>query len=89
MHFTEGCDAEQPHFILEVTTTPATTPDGDVLEELHERLAEKQVHPNHHLVDTGYVDAELLAQSQRIHQIDVVGPALAFHVMVIKRSRTL
>ncbi len=32
--------------------------------------------PNQHLVDTGYVDAEILAKSQQIHQIDVVGPAL-------------
>ncbi len=41
MHFTEGCDADQPHFIFEVTTTSATLPDGDVMEDLHERLAEK------------------------------------------------
>jgi transposase len=48
VHFTEGCDADQPHFILEVTTTSATLPDGDVMEDLHERLAEKQVLPSHH-----------------------------------------
>ncbi len=76
VHFTEGCDSDQPHLLLEVTTTPATTPDGDVMEDLHERLAEKKMLPNQHLVDTGYVDAEILAKSQQIHQIDVVGPAL-------------
>lgn len=76
VHFTEGCDSDQPHFILEVTTTSATTPDGDVMEDLHERLAEKKVLPNQHLVDKGYVDAEILATSQHVHQIDVVGPAL-------------
>ena len=75
-HFTEGCDSDQPHFILEVTTTSATLPDGDVMEDLHERLAEKQVLPSQHLVDKGYVDAEILAKSRQIHHIDLVGPAL-------------
>jgi transposase len=76
VHFTEGCDADQPHFLLEVTTTLSTTPDGEILEDLHERLAEKQVLPDQHLVDTGYVDAENMAKSQQDHQIDLVGPAL-------------
>lgn len=76
VHFTEGCDSDQPHFLLEVTTTPATTPDGEVMEDLHGRLAEKQLLPSQHLVDKGYVDAEILAKSQHIHQIDLVGPAL-------------
>jgi len=76
VHFTEGCDAEQPHLILEVTTTAATLPDGDVMEDLHERLAENKVLPSHHLVDKGYIDAELIAHSQHLHQIDLVGPVL-------------
>jgi len=76
VHFTQGCDAEQPHLILEVTTTAATLPDGDVMEDLHERLAENKVLPSHHLVDKGYVDAELITHSQHLHQIDLVGPVL-------------
>jgi transposase len=76
VHFTEGCDADQPHFLFEVTTTSATLPEGDVMEELHERLAEKQVLPSQHLVDKGYVDAEILAKSRQMHHIDLVGPAL-------------
>jgi len=39
VHFTEGCEASQPHLILEVTTTAATLPDGEIIEDLHERLA--------------------------------------------------
>jgi transposase len=76
VHFTEGCDTDQPHFILEVTTTPATLPDGDIMEDLHERLAENKLLPSQHLVDTGYVDAELIAHSHQLHQIDLVGPVL-------------
>lgn len=76
MHFTEGCDPDQPHFLLEVTTTAATTPDGAVIEDLHERLAERKALPSQHLGDKGYVDAEILAQSQQLHHIDIVGPVL-------------
>src|SRR6266487_368552 len=46
------------------------------MEDLHKRLAEKQVLPNQHFVDKGYVNAELLAKSQQVHQIDIIGPAL-------------
>ena len=68
--------SDQPHLLLEVTTTLSTTADGEVMEDLHARLAEKQVLPDQHLVDTGYVDAENIAKSQQDHQIDLVGPAL-------------
>jgi len=76
VHFTETCDSDRPNLLLEVTTTSATEPDGDVMEDLHARLAEKKVLPNQHLVDKGYVHAEMLAKSQQIHQIDIIGPAL-------------
>ena len=76
-------------FSLSITTTPATLPDGEVLEDLHTRLAEKKVLPNQHFVDAGYVHAEIIAKSQEIHQIDSVGPPIAFHLMGIERSRTL
>ncbi len=74
VHFTETCETDEPHLIVEVTTTAATTPDGEIMEELHEQLALHELLPNQHLVDMGYVDAEVLAQSQNRHQVDVVGP---------------
>jgi transposase len=46
------------------------------MEDLHKRLAEKQVLPNQHFVDKGYVNAEMLAKSQQIYHIDIIGPAL-------------
>src|SRR5260370_14420093 len=46
------------------------------MEDLHERLAEKQVLPEQQVVDKGYVDGENMAKSQQDHQIDLVGPAL-------------
>lgn len=46
------------------------------MEDLHKRLAEKKVLPKQHFVDKGYVHAEMLAKSQQVHQIDIIGPAL-------------
>lgn len=43
VHFTETCEADEPHFIVEVTTTAATTPDGEIMGELHEQLAEREM----------------------------------------------
>ena len=41
---------------------------------IHEALAGKGLVPGEHLVDAGYVDAELLVRSREDHGIDLVGP---------------
>lgn len=74
VHFTETCEADAPHLIVEVLTTAATTPDGQVVGDLHDQLAEHELLPRQHLVDMGYVDAEVLAQSQTKYHVDLVGP---------------
>lgn len=61
---------------MEVVTTDATTADGSVLEELHEDEAAHELLPHQHLMDMGYVDAEVLAESQRRDQVDIVGPVI-------------
>jgi len=76
VHFTETCEDEEPHFIVEVMVTEATTPDGSVLQELHEDEAAHGLLPHQHLMDMGYVDAEVLVESQRRYQVDVVGPVM-------------
>ena len=76
VHFTETCEANAPHLIVDVITTAATTPDGEIMEELHEQLAQQETLPDQHLVDMGYVDAEVLAQSQNRYQVEVVGPVM-------------
>lgn len=76
VHFTETCEDDEPHVIVEVVSTDATTADGSVLEELHEDEAAHELLPQHHLVDTGYMDAEVLAESQRRYHVDLVGPVI-------------
>ena len=50
--------------------------DGEIVDELHEHLASQQILPQEHLMDAGYVDAEILARSQNRYHVDVVGPAM-------------
>ncbi len=76
VHFTETCETDTPHLIVEVTPTSATMADGDIVEDLHARLDEQQMLPDQHLMDMGYVDAEVLAESQARHQVDIVGPVM-------------
>src|SRR5215472_4590951 len=74
VHFTETCDEELPRLITQVTTTIGPTPDGQALPAIHEVLDQRELLPEEHLVDAGYVDAELLLASQTEHQVDLIGP---------------
>jgi transposase len=74
VHLTETCEEGQPHLITGVMTTPATTPDCVMGPLIQNDLAVRDLLPSMHLLDGGYVDAELLVTAQSLHQIDVVGP---------------
>jgi transposase len=76
VHLTETCDADAPHLIVEVMTTTATLPDGEVVGDLHEHLEKQDLLPGQHLVDTGYVDAKILAESQYRYHVDLFGPVM-------------
>ena len=74
VHVTETCENGQPHLITQVLTTPATTPDCVMGPAIHRALAQRDLLPSMHLLDGGYVDADLLVTAQAQHQIEVVGP---------------
>lgn len=74
VHLTETCDADTPHLITHVETTLATTPDCEVLPSVHQELARKDLLPREHLVDAGYPDAAILAESTHDHDVAVIGP---------------
>ncbi len=73
-HFTETCDEDLPRLITQVTTTIAPIPDRQALPEIHEILDQRELLPEHHLVDAGYMDAEALVASQKEYQVELVGP---------------
>ena len=74
VHLTETCDEEMPHLIVNVETTPATTPDDNMIEVVHESLEERDLLPDEHLVDKGYTDSQVLIDSQREYGVTIVGP---------------
>ncbi len=77
VHLSETCDKGQPDLITQVTTTLATTSDFVMGEPIEQDLAARDLLPGTHLVDSGYVVAELLVSGPSEHHIDVVGPPLS------------
>jgi transposase len=75
VHLSEACDQDTPNLITHVETTPATTGDVELTDNIHQALADKDLLPSEHFVDTGYVDAEHLVTSRTDHSLDLVGPA--------------
>lgn len=73
VHLTESCDEELPHLIVNVETTPATTTDYEMTPEIHAHLAERDLLPGEHLLDTGYMSADNLVDGQK-QDIDLIGP---------------
>ena len=74
VHLTETCDPETPHLLTNVETTPATTPDDNMLAVVHASLAVRDRLPAEHLVDKGYTDAHVLVDSQREYGVTITGP---------------
>ncbi|MDQ3802298.1 MAG: IS1182 family transposase [Acidobacteriota bacterium] len=74
VYLTETCDEGRPHLITHVATTSAPVADGAVTPEVHRALKGKKLLPRTHLVDTGFLDAALLAASQRDYGVELVGP---------------
>ena len=77
VHLTETCEPDRPHLITHVDTTTAPVSDDARTASIHAGLKHKELLPAQHLVDTGYVDAQLLHQSQTDYDIDLVGPTRA------------
>ena len=65
---------DAPHLITHVETTPGPVADGDATPRIHEALRAKDLLPGQHLTDTGYLDTELLVDSQQEYGVDLVGP---------------
>ncbi len=74
VHVSETCEPEAPHLITNIETTPAHIADVTMTAPIHDALAKKDLLPNEHIVDAGYMDATLLVTSQTEHQLHLTGP---------------
>jgi transposase len=77
VHLSETCDAARPRLITAVQTTVATTSDEVVVERIHATLAQREVLPDRHLMDAGYVTGTDLVAGARTYRITIVGPVRA------------
>ncbi|MGZ6349177.1 MAG: transposase, partial [Ktedonobacterales bacterium] len=79
LHVTETCEADAPHLITHVESVPGPTADSAATSSIHARLQGKDLLPGIHLVDTGYLDGPLLAESRRDYEVDLYGPTRPDH----------
>jgi transposase len=86
VHLTETCALQtprhaqaqaMPQLIVQVQTTVAKVQDVDMTQVIQKDLAQHHLLPMEQLVDTGYIDAELLVSSQQQYGIKLVGPVLS------------
>jgi transposase len=71
---TETCDEDRPHLITHVTTTTAAIHEVNCTAATQEALAGLGLTPGEHLVDAGFVTAELLVSSRDDRGIRLIGP---------------
>jgi transposase len=78
-HLTEICDDGSPRIITHVHTTHGAVPDDQVVQEIHQALEQKNLLPQEHFLDGGYLSAEHLVNSKAQHGIDIIGPVREDH----------
>jgi transposase len=80
VHLTETCamqeEALRPNLIVQVQTTVAPVSDAEMTAIIQAKLVSAELKPEEQIVDSGYVDGELLASSHQ-QGIKLVGPALS------------
>jgi transposase len=74
VHYTETCERTKVSLITHVHTTPATVHDSQCTALIQDALGKRKLTPREHIVDAGYIDAELLVSSTQDHHITLVGP---------------
>jgi hypothetical protein len=73
-HFTETCEPDRPHLITHVATTDASTADLDTVPGRHHDLAARDLLPETHLVDAGYVSVGQILAAADDHGVTLIGP---------------
>src|SRR5215213_937425 len=74
VHLSEACEDDAVHLLTHVMTTVATVHEARCTAAIHAALVAKGLPPGEHLVDSAYVDAELLVRSRKELGIALIGP---------------
>jgi transposase len=80
VHITETCEDDLPHLITNIETTPGPASDGATTPTIHAALEQRGLLPGTHIVDTGFLDADLFVRSRDDYGVDLLGPTrLDYH----------
>ena len=71
---TETCEEDRPNLITHVATTTAAVHEVNSTAAIQQALVGRDLSPGEHLVDAGFITAELLVSSREEHGIRLVGP---------------
>jgi transposase len=74
VHVTESCDEDKVHLLTQVETSEPNRHDNQLVPTIHQKLQDKQLLPERHLVDAGYMDTELLVDSRTDYDVMLHGP---------------
>jgi transposase len=74
VHLTETCEDDLPHLITNGETTIGPAADGAATPKRHAALQQRGLLPGTHIVDTGFLDAELFVDSRDDDGVDLLGP---------------
>jgi len=64
-HLSESCDADLPHLVTDVHTTPSTDPDVVATTPIQDKLIARGLAPGEHLMDAGYPSAANIAAAAK------------------------
>lgn len=73
-YLTETCETETVHLITDVQTTSAPVADVTMTEPIQAALAQKELLPQQHLLDAGFIEAEGLVKAREELGVDICGP---------------
>lgn len=74
VHVSETCDDDEPYLLTNILTTTASVHEAKCTDQIHQALMDKGLPPGQHLVDSAYIDAELLVSSEQEQSIVLEGP---------------
>lgn len=82
VHLTETCEEQgeeagsPPQLIVAVQTSVGNVQDVEMTATILEDVSQKHLLPEEQIVDTGYVDADLLVSTQQTYGVKLLGPVL-------------
>lgn len=70
---TETAYSEEVNFVTDIDTVDANDDDSEAIDDIHARLEERDLKPEKHYVDKGYVSGDNIAHSAA-REIELFGP---------------